>query len=225
MKAVILAAGEGSRLRPLTLETPKPLIEIGGKTIIERIFSALPEEIDEVVVVVGHLKEKIKTYLGEDFSNRKIIFVEQSEKNGTFGALYSAKDFFREGERFLVLNGDDLHRQDELEQFLKHPRALGVQKAIMPNYYQVVVKENLIEGFRPQTEEEKTSGGLIATGVYLLDTEIFKHPGVVVYGGEYGLPQTILAQKTDHPINVVETSGWTPINSFSDIEKANQTFN
>ncbi|MEK9166111.1 MAG: sugar phosphate nucleotidyltransferase, partial [Patescibacteria group bacterium] len=59
MKAIILAAGEGRRMRPLTLTTPKPLLEIQGKAIIDYVFDALPEEVEEAVVVVKYLGEKI----------------------------------------------------------------------------------------------------------------------------------------------------------------------
>ena len=224
MKAVILAAGEGSRLRPLTLDTPKSLIEIAGKPIIERIFDSLPDEIDEVIIVVEHLKEKIRAHLGESFQGRGVKYAEQGDKKGTFGALLSAQDFFEPGERFLVLNGDDLNSREELEKFLNQDRAFGVQKMIMPNYYGLNIVEGNLESFRSQTEEEKGEGTLIATGVYTLDTEIFNHPGVGVFGGEYGLPQTIMAQKDKYPIKVIETTGWIPVNSFADIEKANKYF-
>ena len=224
MKVIILAAGEGTRLQPLTLTTPKSLISIADTPIIKRIFQSLPDEIDEVIMVVGHLKEKIKDFLGENFENRKVTYAEQGEKKGTFGALWSVKDLIQEGERFLVLNGDDLHRQEELEKFLIDERVFGVQKMIMPNYYGLLIKENKLEGFRPQTEMEKGEGTLIATGVYLLDSGIFDHPGVEVYGGEYGLPQTILAQKNDYPIKVVVTESWIPINSLADLEKAEKIF-
>ena len=59
MKVIILAAGEGTRMRPLTTDTPKPLLDISGKKIIERIIESLPDEIDEVVINVDYLKEKL----------------------------------------------------------------------------------------------------------------------------------------------------------------------
>lgn len=223
MKAVILAAGEGTRLRPLTLELPKPLIPINGKPIIERIFESLPDEVDDVVMVVEYLKEKIKSHLGDHFLNKKITYVDQGEKKGTYGALLSSKGLFEKGERFLVLNGDDMHSKAELEQFLEHPRTFGIQKMIMPNYYNIsTTPEGFLEGFRPQTDEEKITGTMIATGVYMLDSNIFDHPGVMVSGGELGLPQTILAQKELYPIKVVSMANWTPVNSFEDIERVNR---
>jgi len=221
MKAIILAAGKGTRLLPLTEQTPKPLIGIANIPIINRIFQSLPDEIDEVIVVVEHLKEKIINHVGDNFFNRKVVCVNQGARKGTFGALLSAEHLLAENERFLVLNGDDLHHKNELEQYLKNPRSLGVQYMNMPNYYSVHLGENnIVHGFSPQTEEEKKGKVLVATGVYVIDSNIFKHQGVVVYGGEYGLPQTILAQKDDYPITGVITSKWIPINSFADMEKA-----
>jgi len=222
MKAAILAAGEGSRLRPLTLDTPKPLIVVAGKPIIDHIIAALPEEVDEVVMVVGHLQDKIRDHLGEKFGGRKIVYIEQGEKKGTLGALWSVKEYLNKGEKFLVLNGDDIHTKEGLQKFLEYPRAFGVQKMIMPNYYSVQTTEDgYLAGFKKQTEEEKVSGTLVATGAYVLDHHIFDHAGVVVSGGEYGLPQTIDAQRLEFPINIIETTDWMPVNSLEELEKAN----
>lgn len=225
MKAIILAAGQGTRLKPLTLEIPKPLIKIVGKPIIDRIFESLPDEIDEIIMVVDYLKEKLESHLRESFKDRRITYAEQGEKRGTFGALLSVNGLIQEDERFLVLNGDDIHGEDELCECLKYPRSLGIQKKIMPNYYNIILNNSgYVEAFRPQKDEEKKEGVFVATGAYVLDSDIFKHPGVIVSGGEYGLPQTVMAQKEAHPIKAVVTENWVPINSLDDIERANKRF-
>lgn len=212
-------------MRPLTLTLPKPLLDISGKKIVERIFDSLPDEIDEVILVVDYLKEKIIDFLGEEQGGRKILYINQVAKKGTFGALLSAKDLILKEERFLVLNGDDIHDKQELTRYLAYSRSFGVQKAIMPNYYSVSVDENgYVSGFAKQTEREKANGTFIATGAYVLDSNIFNHDGVPVFGGEYGLPQTILAQKNDYPVNAVVTEKWTSINSIDDLEKARIIF-
>lgn len=225
MKAIILAAGKGTRLTPLTLDTPKPLLVIQGTPILDRIFQSLPEEIDEVIVVVKYLKEKIEEHVNKAGYPQKIHIVEQGEKTGTFGSLLYAKDLLDDNEKFLVLNGDDMHEKLELVEYLKYPRSFGIQKMVMPNYYNIDIDESHnIDKFRPQTEDEKNSGAMVATGVYVLDKNIFNHEGVIVTGGEYGLPQTILAQKDEYPIKAVVTEKWIPVNSFEDIKKAEEYF-
>jgi len=222
MKVIILAAGQGTRLLPITLETPKPLIEIAGRPIIDRIFQSLPDSIDEAIIVVEHLKEKIISHLGESFNGMKVRYVDQINKKGTFAALLSAKDLLEENERFLVLNGDDIHDKVELTEYLNYPRSFGVQYMNMPNYYSIKMDEkNYIKGFFPQTDQEKKGKVVVATGAYVLDKNIFEHQGVSVYGGELGLPQTILAQKESHPVKGIITTRWITINSFEDIERTN----
>ena len=106
MQAVILAAGLGTRMRPLTDAVAKPLLKIGDRPLLEYTFDALPDEIDEVIVVIGYLGEQIRTYLGEEFRGRKIKYVVQEKLEGTAKALWEAKSLLR--ERFLVLMADDI---------------------------------------------------------------------------------------------------------------------
>lgn len=222
MKAVILAAGEGTRMRPLTLETPKPLIEINSVKIIDRIIESLPDEIDEVIIVVDYLKEKIFEYLGDRYKSRNIKYSIQNDKKGTFGALLSTKYLINRDERFLVLNGDDIHDKDELLKYLSYPRSFGIQRMIWPKYYSIKIKDGLVEGFSSQTESEKINGTYVATGAYVLDANIFNHEGIIVNGNELGLPQTILAQKNEFPIHAVISTKWMPINSLEDLDNASK---
>lgn len=224
MKVIILAAGKGTRLLPLTENKPKTLVEIKGKPILEHIIDSLPEKIDEVIIVIKHFKDQIKDFLGDEFNDKKIYYVEQGEKAGTFGALLSTKHLIQNGERFLVANGDDLHETSEFIDCLNHTRSMAVQKKIMPNYHNTLIDENgNFSGFKPQTEIQKNEGALIATGTYVLDSNIFIHPGVNIGGDEYGLPQTVIALANEFPVKVIETNGWFPINSHEDIEYAKKS--
>ncbi len=221
MKCIILAGGKGTRLLPLTEHTPKPLIHIGDEPIIHKIFTALPDEITEVVIVVEHLKEEIKKYLGTKYDGRTITYVDQIKMRGTFGALLSVQNILSPGERFLVLNGDDIYNKKELNMHIAQKRAFGVQKMHMPKYHSIKIdNDGNIDGFSRQTDEEKINGALIASGSYVIDTDIFNIPPVILSDGEYGLPQTILSQKNMHPIKAVIMHQWLPINSFEDKERA-----
>jgi NDP-sugar pyrophosphorylase family protein len=222
MKVIILAAGKGTRLLPLTEHIPKPLIKIAGLPIIDRIFQSLPDEIDEVILVVEYLKEKIIGHVGSNFYGRRVRFIDQIEMRGTLGALFSAKPLIQPSERFLVINGDDIHDKTELETYLAYDRSFGLQLVKMPGYHSIHLdSKGYVEGFYPQTESEQTNGAYTATGAYVIDADIFSHEGVRLKSGiEVGLPQTILAQKDSHPVKGVITMKWLPINSFSDIERA-----
>jgi len=226
MKAVILAAGKGTRLHPLTINTPKSLLEISGKTILDNIIENLPDEITEVIVVTKHLEEKIVSHIekrtGRGANTKKVRTMSQGEHTGTFGALLTLKNVFSKNERFLVLNGDDLHNKEELVKFLDYPLAMGAQKNIMPAYYTLEIGEDgVLERFRSQTETEKETGTLIATGVYLLDSNVFNFNPVKINDGELGLPQTLIQNSYTYPLHVVETKKWRPINTLRDLESAN----
>ncbi len=225
MKVIILAGGKGTRLLPHTLETPKTLLKINDRTIIQRILESLPNEIDEIIIVVKHLKDKIQQTIGDSFQGKKIVYVEQGEKSGTFGALLSIRDNIFPNEKFLVTNGDDIHSKIEYIECLKYPRAMAVQKKVMPNYYKIETdSNNYFTAFRSQTEKERENGTLVATGVYVLDSSIFDHPGVVLGSGEYGLPQTVFEQSKEHPVKVVETEGWFSVNTIEEMNKAEEYF-
>src|ERR1700692_2191736 len=106
MDAVLLAAGLGTRLRPHTLTTPKPLLPIQGRPILDWILGALPPKVDRVVVVVNYLAEQIDDYLLIQPHFAKWETVRQEVPRGTGDALRSCRGKIA-ADRFLVLNGDD----------------------------------------------------------------------------------------------------------------------
>ncbi len=87
MKAVILAAGKGKRMRLLTDKTPKPLLVVGGKTFLDHILSSLPRSVDEIILVIGHKGEQIKKYIGKKYGSKQIFYVVQHQRKGTVHAL------------------------------------------------------------------------------------------------------------------------------------------
>lgn len=223
MKAIILAAGKGTRLQPLTLETPKSLLEVQGVPILEYILNELPDSIDEVIIVTDYLQQKILDFINSKTHRFSIQLVPQIQNEfGTMAALKSVKPFLREGEKFLVLNGDDLIIKSDLEKILQHERSFGVFKtSILPRYYKVVEKDGLLDSFQSQTDQEKNAGVPIATGTYLLDTQIFNFETRLLSGGEIGIPQTLVDNKDSYPVNIIHFESWRPINSIADLEKEN----
>src|ERR1700758_4416407 len=124
MDAVILAAGLGTRLRPHTLTTPKPLLSIRGRPILDWALGALPRRVDRVLVVVNYLAEQIESYLKTQRHFAQWQAVRQHEPRGTGDALRSCRGHLRGDGSFLVLNGDDLYGAADLAALAARPAGL-----------------------------------------------------------------------------------------------------
>jgi NDP-sugar pyrophosphorylase family protein len=222
MKAIILAAGRGSRLSPLTDSTPKALLPINNKPIIEHLIELLPSSVDEVIIVVKYLKEEFYRY----FENKEnITIVEQGDEKGTFAALLSAKEYIKDNEKFLVLMGDDLLSRKDLEDMIQYDRAWGVYTAIRPsNYWSTSITKGVVDGLVPQSDEEKEKGCLCTTNVYVLDLGVFILNPEKTYSGELGLPHTLVKNSQHYPIPPFYQSYWKQINTIDDYEKIKEDF-
>ena len=109
MKAMILAAGLGKRLKPLTNDIPKPLLKVGNQSLIERnIRSLLNYGFDEIVINVSYLSHMITEHVLEIFPNNKIIFSKESEPLGTGGGIQNALKLLGD-EPFMLINADIYH--------------------------------------------------------------------------------------------------------------------
>ncbi len=224
MQVIILAAGRGKRLRPLTDVTPKPLIMVRGKSILERTLAVLPDVIDEVIVVVSYLGDQVRERFGDRHNDRPIRYVNQGELAGTAGALWAAKELLRP-EKFLVLNGDDLYRREDLERLLGEDLALGVHhtRRIAIGTLGVAREENgNFSGIGYASETELWQGVPVITGAYILDHRFFTYKPFKIENAEYGLPHTIAAMAGDHAIRVVPMDFWHPINTHEHLKLAEE---
>jgi glucose-1-phosphate thymidylyltransferase len=109
MKVIIPVAGAGTKLRPFTYTQPKALIPLAGSTILGYIIDALLDYgAQEFVFVIGHLGEKIQTYVQEKYPMLKAHFVVQTSRDGTAHAVLLAKEFVKPNEEVLILYGDTI---------------------------------------------------------------------------------------------------------------------
>lgn len=222
MQAIILAAGKGTRLGEITKNTPKSLIKISGKPIIEHTLSSLPSSIKEVIIVTGYLGNQIRATFGNNYTGLKIKYVTLAHLLGTAYALWQTRPLLKK-DKFLVLNGDDIYDKLELENMVKNGWAFGLVKGVPPRqtYLNIQIdKKGYVTGARYPTEKEMKSGIYIATGAYVLDSDIFKYKQVKITGDEYGLPQTILSTVKKHQIKGVLMKKWIQINTPEDVKKA-----
>lgn len=112
MKGLILAAGKGTRMRPITLEKPKPLIGICGRPFISYIIDNLRSAgIDEIGIIIGYMKEKIADYIEKEYPD--VALIDQTDALGTGHAVLSAKDWIK-NENFVVLMGDNLYSPGDI---------------------------------------------------------------------------------------------------------------
>lgn len=173
MQAVILAAGAGVRMRPLTQDTPKPLLKINGKTLLDWIFEALPKEVDEVIIAVRYLGEKIKKHCGENFYGRKVIYTIGSEK-GTAYSFLSVKPYLHE-EKFLFIYGDEFPVKEDVDNCLKYPASILCWEVNDPWNHGIVNlnADGTIIEIEEKPKEPKSK--LISNGIMVLNKKIFDY--------------------------------------------------
>ena len=219
MQAVIMAAGLGTRLRPYTLTVPKPMLPVAGRPILEWTMESLPAEVDEVLVVVGYLAEKITEHFGDSWQGRRIRYVTQAELRGTGHALTQCAPLLN--GKFLVLNGDDLYGRDDVATACSRELAILAKPAESKGRYGAFRTDaagnmtGIIEG------ADVEPGSLVNAGLYVLDMRFFSYPLVAIKDGmEFGLPQTVVTMAKDHPVAVVVAEFWCPIGYPEDLEKA-----
>lgn len=218
MQAVILAAGRGKRMQHLSDTTPKPIVQVNGKPLLAHKLEALPDDISDIVMIIGYRGHQIVDHFGSSYAGRPITYVYQATLNGTGGALKYAEDIL--GERFMVLMGDDLYIKKDLEKLSAHDLALLAYEHDNALSFGIVTtneEEHLLEVVeRPHAVEK----GLVNTGAYMLDRRFFDHPLAPLGNGEYGLPQTLARVAKMHPVKVLRASAWHPVSTPDDVEKA-----
>ncbi len=220
MQCVILAAGEGLRMRPLTLNQPKPLLKVNGKPLLEHLLNALPLNVDEVIVVVGYLGQQIVDYFGKTFNGRKMKYVWQARAEGTYNALALCKGLLKE-EPFLMLYADDLFDQKSLLELVSSGE-LGILVAQHENLQKFGVVELDEKGFVTQIEEKPVhpKSNLVNCGPLVLTPRIFDYPPTIHSNGEYYLTTAVSEMAKQFPFRAVHTRTWIPIGYPADIETA-----
>lgn len=182
MKAIIMAGGEGSRLRPLTCDLPKPMVPVINKPIMEHIIHLLKQHgITDIGVTLMYLPQKIKDYFGNgsNFGVNLYYFTEDSPL-GTAGSVKNAESFL--DETFVVISGDSLTDMNLTEciTFHKNKKSLAtlvLTRVDVPLEYGVVItdKESSITGFLEKPSWGEVFSDTVNTGTYILEPEVLKY--------------------------------------------------
>lgn len=204
----------------LTDATPKPMLPILGKPILEWKLATLPDTIDEVIITIGHLGEQIESYFGSKWQGKKIRYIRHEKLDGTGGSIRLVEQSGLLRFPVLVIMGDDLYREKDLTTLMKHP--LAVLACEMQNSSQFGVLRTDENGRLTQIMEKPHPAEykLVNTGAYMLDRHFFEYPLVAISETEYGLPQTLVQMRDTYDIVVEKTTTWFPIGTPEALETA-----
>ncbi|HEX9341388.1 MAG TPA: bifunctional sugar-1-phosphate nucleotidylyltransferase/acetyltransferase [Thermoplasmata archaeon] len=228
MKAVILAAGEGTRMRPLTANLPKPLLPVAGKPFLRHTLDALRAAgISEVAILIGWQGHRIRESFGDgEALGLSIAYEEQAERLGTAHALGRMRDHV-DGP-FLSVNGDVVVSRDVLPAMIAHHRAvrgpvMALAEVPDPRAFGVVeMGDGKVVGL--EEKPRRPTSNLINAGIYIFDEDIFplidKTPRS--QRGEYEITDTIRALMAARDVYGFRIPGdWIDVGRPWDLLRAN----
>jgi NDP-sugar pyrophosphorylase family protein len=222
-KTVILAGGFGKRLRPLTENTPKVLLPVAGKPVLEwQILWLRNHGFYDIILCVGYLWERIREMIDDGSRyNVKVTYVLESEPLGTGGALMNAKKELEESDKFIVINGDILTNLD-LKEFSRHIDDNVGAIALVPlqSTFGIVDFDKNTFKIKSFIEKPRIREYWINAGVYIFKNEIFDY-----------LPEKGDIERTTFPklaselklkAAIFPDAFWISIDSHKDLEEASK---
>jgi len=228
MKAVVMAGGEGSRLRPLTVTRPKPMVPIVGRPVMEHILNLLKAHgITDVVVTVQYMASAIEDYFGDGSQfGMHINYSREEVPLGTAGSVKNAEEFL--DEPFLVISGDALTDFDlgaiiKYHQDHKALATLTLAHVANPLEYGVIITDDTghIRQFLEKPSWGEVFSDTINTGIYVLDPVIFSY---FEKDKPYDFSQELfpyMLQKGDPIYGFVAEGYWCDVGNLAEYMKAN----
>lgn len=185
LKAMVMAAGVGSRLDPLTKDVPKPLVPIINRPVMDILFDMLLDiSVTDVIANTHYLSEQIVNRYTNNDLGINFNYVYEKTLSGTAGGVKKCQFFFEEGDDFLVLSADGLSNADLTAALKSHQESgaiasIGIKKIAMeeiPNFGVVVTDENgFISQFQEKPPISEAKSDCINTGIYIFNYKIFDY--------------------------------------------------
>jgi len=222
MQAVILAAGKGTRMEPLTLTRPKVLLEVAGRTMLEHNLEQLVGLVSEVFVVIGYRGKMVRQAIGDSFKGMKIKYIWQKDQNGTGGALMLCERKLK--DKFIILNGDDFYSKKDIKKGLKHKYCVMGAKVKSPEKWGIfTVKDKKIAGF--EEKPKKSKSWWANTGFYVFDKDVFNYELKKTKRKEYEITDYVKYLIKNKEVNFEKVSDyWLPVGYPWHILEANDFF-
>lgn len=229
MKAVVMAGGEGSRLRPLTSRRPKPLAPIANKPVMHHIVDLLRRHgITEIVVTLHYLADEIESYFGDGSGfGVRISYMVEDTPLGTAGAVKLAEDRLRD-DSFIIISGDAMTDLD-LTKLIEHHRTarnnatIALQQVQNPLEFGVVIAEDdgRITRFLEKPSWGEVFSDTINTGIYVLQPDIFEY---MDSGGSYDFSKDLFPRMLHEGKRLggfVVSDYWTDVGNLEQYRQAN----
>ncbi len=214
MDGVILAGGKGTRMRPLTLDRPKPLLELQGQPILAWSLMSLKGIVDHVLVVVSYLKEQIERFMsGQDLIPDYTLVEQLPAPMGTGHALQACQKHLR-GDSLLVINGDDLYSRAALGQLAS--QEYGILSMLRDDFdkYGVLVQDGAGRFLRIDEKPPRSRYRApvpCSIGAYKFHARVFDYDLPISGRGEYEISDYVGLAAQDHRVNVIDSPFWLPI--------------
>jgi glucose-1-phosphate thymidylyltransferase len=219
MQAIILAGGQGTRLRPLTDERPKGMVLLSGRPLIEHVMEELPDAVADIVIVVGYRGTMIREHFGDSWKGRRIRYVEQAEQLGTWHAVSLAKDFIT--EKFIMLQCDDIGDKAAFTEASRYDYCILAAESEHPERFGVVTlqSDGTLAGIAEKPEHPQSN--LVYTGTLVLSPDVFSVPLIKNERlGEFFLTDLVDLLAKTRPIHVVRQGRWITVTYPEDVLKA-----
>ena len=206
VKAIILSAGEGSRMRPLTLTKPKTMLPVAGKPIIQYNIESLRDNgITDILLIVRYKEEMVREYFGDgsDFGVN-IYYQTQEDFLGTANAISYGKDFINDS--LIVLNGDIILDNDVINEFISEYENLNPDTLMLltevenPSAFGVVeIEDGNIKSIEEKPKREEAPSNLVNAGIYIFNRDIFDkiEKTEISERGEYEITDSVSLQIAD----------------------------
>lgn len=230
-KAMIMSAGVGSRLDPLTKDLPKPLVPVANRPVMDILFENLGSiGITDVICNTYYLADKIIERYTENPVGVNFNYIKEETLSGTAGGVKKCQNFFNKGESFVVLSADGLTNADIQKGIEIHRQSgaiatIGVKQIPIEevSHFGVVVTDNngFIKEFQEKPPVSEAKSNLINTGIYIFDYKIFEYiPENTFYDfAKNVFPKLLL----EHAINTFEVSEyWSDIGTLDQYKQSVQ---
>lgn len=226
MRAVLLTAGEGRRMLPLTATRPKPLLPVAGKPLLNHVMDACVTCVDGYVLIVGYKGNIIQNHVGDRYAGLPVEYIKQDEQLGTAHAVGQVETLV--DEPFLVINGDVLLEPSVVEELATiDGNAVATGQVEDPSEYGVVTVtgeqvENVVE------KPDDPPSELANLGAYAFTPRVFEHVDRTERSprGEYEISETITRMAADGtPVSIVRHNGrWFDVGYPWDLLDAQEVF-